>query len=183
MNKLKINTPTIIVGENLSGKTYLSQLIHKKEIDSEIISTKNHSLFLFRKVWDELYLINSNQTPLFCKLVERLNFDKLYQNFTSKLSGGEKQLLQILLSIKYKTRLFIFDDNLEMLSSKYKEIIYDSIIDDKKELLVTDVKIPRFIDLFKQVYLLKNRELIEIHDIHSTKTQTFLNENNIYYDQ
>ncbi|PID31122.1 MAG: hypothetical protein CR982_00135 [Candidatus Cloacimonadota bacterium] len=177
------NKATLILGNNLSGKSKISKEINSYFYNSQIISIKNHSLFLFRKVYDELFLIKKESNPLFDSLIKRSGFSKNYNSKTTHLSGGEKQLLQLFLSIKYDNNTFIFDDNLEMVSKRYKEIIYSTLKEHNKTIIVTDVKLPTYYKLFDKFYILRKEELIDINGIENSLEDNLLESNHIYRER
>ena len=149
---------SILLGTNGIGKTNLINRIQLNRKDITIVATENHNLSLFRSVEDELFLINRERSELLEQLLSITSFNNKLPYHINSLSGGAKQILQTLLAVKYSKRIIIFDDNLEMVSNRLKEIIYRTLIQHKIRVLVTDIKIPPFYNLFEKFYLLKNDE-------------------------
>lgn len=66
-------------------------------------------------------------------LVEAFNFNKLLESWVLDLSGGENQVLKIMIALNYRANIYFFDEPLMNLSDENKKIFEKELINLQKE--------------------------------------------------
>lgn len=122
-----------ILGANGAGKTTFLELINKKKINiatGKIQYIKQNILLFDQMTIREHIAIFNISKQIFTdikKISSELNIDQKIKN----LSGGQKQLVHILLGLNKKADLYLLDEPLNNLDKKVKEKLIQHIIDLK----------------------------------------------------
>lgn len=171
--EIKKNKWLTIIGNNGSGKSTLIKLIlglekfdgsiivdsidvskNKKEIRKiiGIVFADPDSQFILDSVEDELEfpLKNLNLSVEEIKkrkeeIITSLGLKKILKNKPTELSGGEKQLVALAVSLIINPKILILDEALEMLDNKQKEKVL-KIIRKKQKKGMTIINITQYND-------------------------------------
>lgn len=119
---------TYIVGRNGSGKTTLIKKLIEEEyskkykiayLDQYAIKSIDRILISVEELINSAnYLINDDSFETRKnELIEYFNISKLLKNKTNELSGGEKQIILIILQLVKNADIYIFDEPFNNLDS------------------------------------------------------------------
>ncbi len=147
---LKANTKVAIVGENGIGKT--SFLKYLKREQQKIFQTQCSIVDQIRlrpianlQVSDIYELVNKElkdflKEPLDLEnsLIKKFDFMTHNQKKISELSGGENQILKILIALNLDVEVYILDEPFSNLSLKNKTVLKDLIKSIDKTFLIID---------------------------------------------
>jgi len=168
-----------IIGENGIGKTSFLKFL-KKEQD-RIFRTQCSILDQVRlkpianlKVSDIYELVNKELRAILKQplndensLVKEFDFQRQSQKEISDLSGGENQMLKVIIALNFNVEVYILDEPFSNLSLKNKEKLKKIINESKKTFLIIDhdQKVlsevcSRRIEFYKAGSVLKIREFV-----------------------
>lgn len=153
---------TTIIGPNGSGKTTLVKILNGFingkafiKVDKMFINPKNikeirkrvgtlfenpDSQFISEYVQDDMYLALQNYgnskeeiNDKIKLITKELNIEHLLSYKSQKLSGGEKQLINLAINLARTPRILIIDEALSMIDSVTREKIYKILQDKNKQ--------------------------------------------------
>ncbi len=141
-----------IIGENGSGKSTLIEcLLQMKDIDAGKIEYNFPLKDLKKKVgvqFQEVYfdpnlkvkeiinlflVVYQTKIEFIQKYIERLGLEKIMNRYPNKLSGGEKQKLNILLALMNDPEILICDEITTGLDTPTRRSIYDILMELKAQ--------------------------------------------------
>lgn len=173
--KAETGKVTGILGSNGCGKTSLLRIIFGEytpkgkliRIDSKPVLKplyKNHSIqylpqfdfipkrFSLKKVFYVYDLNFSEFVKLFPEFSE-FKQTKLYQ-----LSGGERRLIEVYVTLKSNSKIILLDEPFSYLSPVYNEVLKKIIQEEKRNkiIIITDHMYQNILDVSDDLYLLKD---------------------------
>jgi ABC-type cobalamin/Fe3+-siderophores transport system ATPase subunit len=118
----------LIQGSNGSGKTlFLEKLFHTLSFNNKIyinqlpldLYPEKNFLYVL-KILKKEHVFHSSS---FLQHIQYLHLNKILSQKFENLSGGEKQLLKILLFLSFKSQFFFIDEPLNFLDYFHKEYV------------------------------------------------------------
>lgn len=200
---LKIGTFVTIMGKSGSGKSTLAKImagvinsksyikinnmfVNAKNIKSirksvGFISENSNNLFVFDTIEENIYFAlksygyeRSDVESIIKKLSKKLDIEYLLPLQSNSLSGGERQLIALLVALSHHPNLLIIDDGLTMIDINRREKIFKFL----KSLNKKGLTIINFTHDSEE--LLKGNEIIIIQDgkiaLQSDLKHAFLND-------
>ncbi len=176
--EIQSKSKVAIIGENGVGKTSLLKYLKSKQ--AEIFKTQCSILDQIRirpladlKVFEVFELVNKELKDILKQplgkentLVKEFEFFEHYQKSISNLSGGENQILKIILALNLNVEIYILDEPFSNLSLKNKTKLKSLLQEMDKTLLIIDHDVTtlseicsKTLELYKEQSVLKIREL------------------------
>lgn len=114
------------------------------------------------------------------KFASTFNAFKKYKSYDiSKLSGGERRVIETYLALKSKSFITILDEPFSHLAPIHIESIKTLIEEEKRDkiIIISDHMYRHIIDSADHIYLLKNATTKEIKDLRELESYRYLSEN------
>ncbi|MFV0246950.1 MAG: ATP-binding cassette domain-containing protein [Mycoplasmatales bacterium] len=156
----------ILLGKNGTGKSTILNMIHQKKIKvsgsnkvSTSLASQDHNLIKNYTVFDNVKTFGVNKENFYNDL-KYFNKNILLSSKVNQLSGGQKQLVNLLLSLNLDRELYLLDEPLNNIDKNIKEKLRGYLENTSKNIILVsheEIYLPNY----KKI-MLKKRDFIYV---------------------